>query len=105
MRHIDSLEALDDLLSSYKTCVVEFYFDENGSGKMLSHYVEKVATEWADVGYSRFNLAGKQRVMDTLGFKRLPIVVVFSNKGIHRVIEGFAPENQFRAEISKARAL
>lgn len=92
---------LDELVSSGKTVVCDFFATWCGPCRMLSPILEKLSEEFEGVTFAKVDVDANGDLAASLGIFSIPDVYVFSDGEVKDHNLGYLPEEQMREFLQK----
>jgi len=89
----------DSVLRENKNVVVEFWADWSAPCKKLKPIIDKLANEFSEIVFVRFNVAEDSEIPNRYGVSAVPMLVFFRNGKPVDVIIGAIPENEMRRKV------
>jgi len=95
---VDS-KSFDDVLRENKNVVVEFWADWCAPCKKLKPIIDKLANEFSEIVFVRFNVAEDSEIPNRYGVSAVPTLIFFKNSKPVDVVIGAIPENEMRRKV------
>ncbi|WP_290597188.1 MULTISPECIES: thioredoxin [unclassified Archaeoglobus] len=92
-------ENFDDVLRENESVVVEFWADWCAPCKKLKPIMDKLANEFSEIVFVRFNVAEDSEIPNRYGVSAVPTLIFFGNGKPVDVIIGAIPENEMRRKV------
>lgn len=93
---------LDELVSSGKTVVCDFWAGWCGPCRMLAPVMEKLAEEFEDKAeFAKVNVDENGDLAASLGIFSIPDVIIFADGKVMKHNLGYLPEEQMRAFLQE----
>ena len=92
-------ENFDDVLRENESVVVEFWADWCAPCKKLKPIIDKLADEFSEIVFARFNVAEDSEIPNRYGVSAVPTLIFFRNGKPIDVIIGAIPENEMRRKV------
>ncbi|RLI79371.1 thioredoxin [Archaeoglobales archaeon] len=91
----------DDVLRENESVIVEFWAEWCAPCKKLKPTIDKLANEFSEIVFVRFNVAKDSEVPNRYGVSAVPTLVFFRNSKPVDVIIGVIPENELRRKVEE----
>ncbi|ASP27892.1 thioredoxin [Spiroplasma corruscae] len=89
IKHVKSIEELDNLLKNNKSVVVDFFADWCGPCKMLAPIFEQVSGEVVDTQFVKVNVDEASELANQYGVRSIPTVISFKDGNLAKQNTGF----------------
>ncbi|WP_027122173.1 thioredoxin [[Mycoplasma] imitans] len=96
MKYINNIAELDQLLSSNKKVVVDFYADWCPPCKLLGPIFEEVSQEKTDWTFVKVDVDKANELSAKYEIRSIPTVIFFVDGKITNTTNGFMPKNQLK---------
>lgn len=101
LKHVKSIDFSEQVLSSEKAVLVDFYATWCPPCKMLSPVLEKIANSRAEFDIAKVNIDEEQDLAIKYRIEAVPTIVVFkSGKPVDKLV-GYVDENKILDTMSR----
>ena len=92
-------ENFNELISSEKPTLVDFYADWCGPCRMLGPVVEEIANENKNINVGKLNVDNERELANKFGIRSIPTMIIFKNgKEVKRLV-GFLQKDEILAKF------
>jgi len=92
-------KSFDDVLRENESVVAEFWGDWCAPCKKLKPIIDKLANEFSEIVFVRFNVAEDSEIPNRYGVSAVPTLIFFRNGKPVDVIVGAISENEMRRKV------
>ena len=97
--HVTTATFEDQVLTSDKPVIVDFYADWCGPCKMLSPVLEQLATEHSEVKITKVNVDEEPALAERYRVRGIPYVALFKDGKLASQVIGYKPKAALEAEF------
>jgi len=91
----------DDVLRENESVIVEFWAEWCVPCKKLEPIIDKLAGEFSEIVFARFNVAEDSEIPNRYGVSAVPTLVFFRNGKPVDVVIGVILENELRRKVKE----
>ena len=89
----------EEVLSSDKTVLIDFYADWCGPCKMMSPIIDKIAEEKPEIKVGKINVDDNQELAMEYGVMSIPTILIIKNGQLQKSFVGVQDKNSILNEL------